>query len=141
MTKTGGFEILGRLDATLNSKGVRIGTAEIYRVVLEFPDVSGALAVEQQTDGGTRIVLFVEQNSQLTEELIADMKSALRTQASPRHVPELIVRAPALPRTRNGKLNELVVSDICMNRTERDSTTLMNPDCLDWFRNWQKQSN
>ncbi|MEY4714436.1 MAG: hypothetical protein RIQ37_766, partial [Actinomycetota bacterium] len=79
MTKTGGFEILGRLDATLNSKGVRIGTAEIYRVVLEFPDVSGALAVEQQKDGGTRIVLFVEQNSELTEGLIADMKSALRT--------------------------------------------------------------
>jgi acetoacetyl-CoA synthetase len=140
MTKTGGFEILGRLDATLNSKGVRIGTAEIYRVVMEFEGVSGALAVEQQIVGGTRIVLFVEQNSEITDEQVTAMKSALRAQASPRHVPELIVRAPALPRTRNGKLNELVVSDICMNRSERDSTTLMNPDSLQWFRSWHKQS-
>lgn len=138
MTKNGGFEILGRLDATLNSKGVRIGTAEIYRIVLEFTGVSGALAVEQKTESGTRVVLFLEQEFELTEEQINSMKSALRIQASPRHVPELIVRAPSLPKTRNGKLNELVVSDICMQRRERDSSTLLNPECLDWFRDWEK---
>lgn len=138
VTPSGGFEILGRLDATLNSKGVRIGTAEIYRIVLDFPGISGALAVEQQISSGTRVILFIEQKSELSDDLIKSMKSALRQQASPRHVPDLIVRAPALPRTRNGKLNELVVSDICMNRLERDSTTLMNPECLEWFRTWQK---
>ncbi len=135
---SGGFEILGRVDATLNSKGVRIGTAEIYRVVLNLAPITGALAVAQPFEGDTRIVLFVVTTQELDENLIQEISSSLRINASPRHVPGLIVSVPDLPRTRNGKLNELALADIVSGKPERDSSTLANPECLDWFRNWAK---
>ena len=137
-TLSGGFEILGRVDATLNSKGVRIGTAEIYRVVMNLPEITGALAVAQPVEGDSRIVLFVVTNTELTQDLVDTIQSSLRSQASPRHVPALVVSAPDLPRTRNGKLNELALADIVSGRKERDSSTLANPECLDWFRNWAR---
>lgn len=135
-TASGGFEILGRVDATLNSKGVRIGTAEIYRVVLNLPQITAALAVAQPFEGDTRIVLFVVVTKELDEKLIREISQSLRDNASPRHVPDLIVAVPDLPRTRNGKLNELALADIVSGRQERDSSTLANPECLDWFRHW-----
>ena len=137
-TSSGGFEILGRVDATLNSRGVRIGTAEIYRVVMNLPQITGALAVAQPFDGDTRIVLFVVTEDELDQSLIQVIKSSLRDNASPRHVPSLIVSVPDLPRTRNGKLNELALADIISGRPERDSSTLANPECLEWFRDWAK---
>ncbi|MCX6477840.1 MAG: acetoacetate--CoA ligase, partial [Micrococcales bacterium] len=137
-TSSGGFEILGRVDATLNSRGVRIGTAEIYRVVMNLPQIAGALAVAQPFDGDTRIVLFVVTDQELDQGLIQVIKSSLRDNASPRHVPSLIVAVPDLPRTRNGKLNELALADIISGRQERDSSTLANPECLEWFRDWAK---
>ena len=92
-TTTGGFEILGRLDATLNVKGIRIGTAEIYRVVLAIPGIRGAMAVEQPVGEDARIVLFVVvDEEELSEELEKMIRTTLRTQASPRHVPSLIVK-------------------------------------------------
>jgi acetoacetyl-CoA synthetase len=135
-TPSGGFEILGRLDATLNVKGVRIGTAEIYRVVLSIPGIVEALAVEQPYDGDTRIVLFVVVKGTLNDELDAQIRSALRSQASPRHVPSVIAAAPELPRTRSGKMTELAIADIVTGRTERDTSSLANPESLAWFRTW-----
>jgi acetoacetyl-CoA synthetase len=139
-TVSGGFEILGRVDATLNSRGVRIGTAEIYRVVLNLPQITGALAVAQPFEGDTRIVLFVVTDEDLDQELIRIIKSSLRDNASPRHVPALIVSVPDLPKTRNGKLNELALADIISGKPERDSSTLANPECLQWFRLWAKDA-
>jgi acetoacetyl-CoA synthetase len=139
-TATGGFEILGRLDATLNSKGVRIGTAEIYRVVLTIAGITGALAVAQPAGNDTKVVLFVICEGELTEDLAQEIRSTLRSQASPRHVPDVIAKAPDLPRTRNGKLNELAVSDIVSGKPERDSSTLANPESLEFFRTWTKQN-
>lgn len=139
-TATGGFEILGRLDATLNVKGVRIGTAEIYRVVLSIPGVRGAMAVEQPVGDDTRIVLFVVVEGEMSAELDSTIRTTLRTQASPRHVPSLIVTTPALPVTRSGKMTELAVADIVSGRPERDTSSLANPECLDWFRKWSESS-
>jgi acetoacetyl-CoA synthetase len=139
-TATGGFEILGRLDATLNSKGVRIGTAEIYRVVLTVAGITGALAVGQPRGNDTRVVLFLVCELELTGELEQEIRRTLHNQASPRHVPDLIVQAADLPRTRNGKLNELAVSDIVSGKPERDSSTLANPESLEFFRSWTKQN-
>lgn len=138
-TASGGFEIIGRLDATLNAKGVRIGTAEIYRVVLAIPGIAGALAVGQPFENDTRIVLFVTtaDGVALDDELQARIRSDLRALASPRHVPALIVAAPDLPRTRSGKLVELAVADIVAGRAERDTSALANPESLAWFRAWQ----
>lgn len=135
-TASGGFEILGRLDATLNVKGVRIGTAEIYRVVLSIPTVVEAMAIEQPLDGDSRIVLFLVLDGELHDELEQQIRTTLRTQASPRHVPSLIVEVPELPRTRSGKMTELAVADILANRAERDTSSLANPESLEWFRRW-----
>ncbi len=133
----GGFTLFGRSDATLNSKGVRIGTAEIYRVVETFPQVNEAMAVSQDWDGDTRVVLFLTlaPNVVLDEMLEKEIRSALRTQASPRHVPDKIVVAPQLPRTKSNKLVELAVTDVINGREVRNRDALANPDALDWFRN------
>jgi acetoacetyl-CoA synthetase len=139
-TASGGFEILGRLDATLNSKGVRIGTAEIYRVVLTVAGITGALAVGQPRGNDTRIVLFLMCEGELTGELEQEIRRTLHNQASPRHVPDVITKAPDLPRTRNGKLNELAVSDIVSAKPERDCSTLANPESLEFFRTWTIQN-
>jgi acetoacetyl-CoA synthetase len=136
-TSTGGFILFGRSDATLNSKGVRIGTAEIYRVVEAFPEILEAMAVSQDWDGDTRVILFIvmKPGSSFTQELEKEIKSALRSQASPRHVPDLIMVAPALPRTKSNKLVELAVTDVINGREIRNRDALANPETLDWFKN------
>ena len=139
-TPSGGFEILGRLDATLNVKGVRIGTAEIYRVVLSLPRVGEAMAIEQPYRDDTRMVLFVVLDTDLDDELEGSIRTTLRRQASPRHVPDVIVRVPELPRTLSGKMTELAVADILTSRPERDTSSLANPECLEWFRSWALES-
>lgn len=139
-TPSGGFEILGRLDATLNVKGVRIGTAEIYRVVLSLPRIVEAMAIEQPYQSDTRMVLFVVLDTDLDDELEVLIRTTLRRQASPRHVPDIIVRVPALPRTRSGKMTELAVADIVTGRPERDTSSLANPECLAWFRVWAAET-
>jgi acetoacetyl-CoA synthetase len=128
------------LDATLNVKGVRIGTAEIYRVVLSIPGVLEAMAIEQPHGDDARVVLFVVLDQPLSVELEGLVRSALRTQASPRHVPAVIVEVPELPRTRSGKMTELAVADIVTGRPERDTSSLANPECLNWFRDWTAAS-
>jgi len=138
-TKSGGFIIYGRSDATLNSKGVRIGTAEIYRVVETFAQVQEAMAVSQDFEGDTRVVLFItlKSGAALTAELEKEIKTALRVQASPRHVPDLIVAAPELPRTKSNKLVELAVGDVINGREVRNRDALANPAALDWFKQFQ----
>ena len=133
---TGGFTLFGRSDATLNSKGVRIGTAEIYRVVEVFPEVQEAMAVSQDWEGDTRVILFIvlKPGMSYTQDTEKAIKSALRTQASPRHVPDLIVVAPALPRTKSNKLVELAVTDVVNGREVRNRDSLANPEALDFFK-------
>ena len=133
---TGGFTLYGRSDATLNSKGVRIGTAEIYRVVETFPQVQEAMAVSQDWESDTRVILFVvvKAGQEFNENVEKEIKTALRTQASPRHVPDLIVVAPELPRTKSNKLVELAVTDVINGREVRNRDALANPDSLDWFK-------
>jgi len=135
-TKAGGFIIYGRSDATLNSKGVRIGTAEIYRVVETFTQVQEAMAVSQDFEGDTRVVLFItlKNGAELAPEFEKEIKTALRIQASPRHVPDLIVAAPELPRTKSNKLVELAVGDVINGREVRNRDALANPQALDWFK-------
>ena len=134
-SEVGGFTMYGRSDATLNSKGVRIGTAEIYRVVETFPEISEAMAVAQDWDDDSRVILFVTltAGSHMSAELEKAIKQALKTQASPRHVPDLIRVAPELPRTKSNKLVELAVTDVINGRTVRNKDALANAHALDWF--------
>ena len=134
---TGGFTLFGRSDATLNSKGVRIGTAEIYRVVESFEEIQEAMAVSQDWEGDTRVILFltIKSGRSFSPELEKSIRNALRTKASPRHVPDKIIVVPELPRTKSNKLVELAVTDVINGRTVRNLDALANPDALNWFIN------
>jgi acetoacetyl-CoA synthetase len=135
-TEHGGVVISGRSDATLNPGGVRIGTAEIYRVVEHLPEVVEALAFSQDVDGDSRVVLLVRlaPGVQLGDELQASIRRCLRDECSPRHVPAVIAAVEDLPRTRSGKLAELAVADAVAGRAVRNTDALENPEVLDAIR-------
>ena len=135
-TPEGGIVIHGRSDATLNPGGVRIGTAEIYRPVEQLDEVVECLAVGQDWEGDSRIVLFVVTTGGLDLDggLVERIRSAVRAQASPRHVPAVVLRVEELPRTRSGKLVELAVRDVVAGRPVTNLKALANPKSLDYFR-------
>jgi acetoacetyl-CoA synthetase len=137
ITPRGGMIIYGRSDATLNPGGVRIGTAEIYRQVEQIPEVEEALAVGQDVDGDVRIVLFVRMrgDAQLDEALVKRIRDRVRSGASPRHVPAVVLQVPDIPRTKSGKIVELAVREAIHGRPVRNIEALANPEALDHFRN------
>ncbi|HSV46630.1 MAG TPA: acetoacetate--CoA ligase, partial [Ramlibacter sp.] len=131
ITPRGGVVIEGRADATLNVNGVRIGTSEIYRALEAVPQVRDCAAVEHQGAAGTEIALFVTlaPGCQLGPELAATLRAAIRQHATPRHVPNLIVAVPDLPRSSNGKVAELAVRDALAGK-EPPASGLLNPEAL-----------
>ena len=141
-TENNGFIIFGRSDATLNPGGVRIGTAEIYRQVEQIEEVMEGLVVGQIWKGDTRVVLFVRlsENSDFTEELIDQIKTKIRTGASPRHVPAKIISVKDIPRTKSGKIAELAIRDLIHNKPINNITALANPECLEEYKNIKELS-
>lgn len=125
----GGVIIHGRSDATLNIAGVRIGTGEIYSALDNLPEISGALAIAQPWNGDQRIVLFLL-SSDTSTGFIERIKGEIRLKCSPRHVPHAIYFATDLPRTFNGKLAEIAVTDLANGRPVRNLASLANPECL-----------
>ena len=140
-TKNDGFIIHGRSDATLKPGGVRIGTAEIYRQVESFDEVTEALVVGQNYKDDVRIVLFVKlrENFELTEDFVKKIKSKIRTNCSPRHVPSVIKNCPDIPRTKSGKIVEIAVRKILNKETITNVEALANPEALDYFKNLDLQ--
>ena len=135
-TQESGFIMHGRSDATLNVAGVRIGTAEIYRITEEFEEVLESLAVAQKYESDTRVILFLKlkPGSELTTDLSDQIKQALKQKASPRHVPALILQAPDFPRTKSGKLVELAVTRTVNKEPIDNLGALANPESLEWFK-------
>jgi len=135
LTEHGGFVIYGRSDAVLNAGGVRIGTSEIYRPVEAMPEIAEALAVGQLWEDDTRILLFVtlQAGCTLDDELVGAIRTRLRKEASPRHVPAKIIQVPELPRTKSGKIVELAVRDVIEGRPVKNLDALANPEALDYF--------
>ncbi len=136
-TDHGGMIIHGRSDATLNPGGVRIGTSEIYAQVEKLSEVIEGLCIGQSWDDDTRIVLFVRlaEGVTLDEELIKKIKAQIRTGASPRHVPGVVVAVDDIPRTKSGKITELAVRDVVHGREVKNKEALANPEALDLFKN------
>ncbi len=140
-TDDGACVISGRSDATLNRGGVRLGTSDFYAVVEGFAEVADSLVVhlEGDDDGGLgRLVLFVvlAPGSELDDELVGRLRGALRTELSPRHVPDEIEAVPSVPRTLSGKKLEVPVKRILTGTppevaAARDS--LADPTSLEWF--------
>ena len=136
MTANGGMIVHGRSDATLNPGGVRIGTAEIYRQVEAIDDVVDSVAIGQEWDGDTRIVLFVvlREGARLDDDLRKRIKNRIRERASPRHVPAVIAQVPDVPRTLSGKVTELAVREAVHGREVKNTAALANPAALAAFR-------
>ena len=132
----GGVKIYGRSDATLNPGGVRIGTAEIYRVVEAYQEVEDSLVIGQEWNDDQRVILFLKMSSghNLNDDLVAKIKKAIRTQCSPRHVPAIILETPAIPYTINGKKVEIAVRKIIVGSTVTNQDALANPESLDFYR-------
>jgi len=131
-SKNGGMTIHGRSDTTLNPGGVRIGTAEIYRVVEQHSDVLESLVFGQDFDNDVRIVLAVrlKPNAVFSDEIIADLKLRIRNACTPRHVPAVIISVADLPRTRSNKLVELAVADAVNGRPVRNIEAIANPEAI-----------
>jgi acetoacetyl-CoA synthetase len=133
--------IHGRSDATLKVSGVRIGTAEIYRIVERFPEVADSLVASLDVDGETKVVLFVKmrEGQELTEELIERIRKALREEASPRHVPHYVVQAPDIPYTFNLKKVEIAVSNILNGRPVTNREAIVNADVLEFYERFAQE--
>ena len=137
ITDTGGVIVYGRSDATLNPGGVRIGTAEIYRIVESIDEVADSLVVGQNYNNDVRIILFVvlKNDIQLNNDLIEKIKTKIRTTATPRHVPALIYKIKEVPHTISGKKVELAVTKILNGETVENRDALANPESLKQFYN------
>jgi acetoacetyl-CoA synthetase len=135
-TSHGGFVIHGRSDATLNPSGVRIGTAEIYRLVERIDEIVESVAVGQDWKGSERIVLFVVLRAavRLDDALRGRICDTIRDGATPRHVPAVIIAVPDLPRTLSGKVSEVAVRRALHGLPVENADALANPEALAHFR-------
>jgi len=136
ITEPGGVIIYGRSDTTLNPGGVRIGTAEIYRQVESLPEVKDSIVVGQDWDHDVRGILFVKlaEGIGLTDELILRIKTTIRINATPRHVPAKVIAVKDIPYTLNGKKVEMAVRSIIHNEEVLNRDALANPEALELFR-------
>jgi acetoacetyl-CoA synthetase len=139
ITSRGTAIIYGRSDSTINRGGIRMGTSEIYRVVLGLDAVVDALVVD--ADGFMPLFVVLREGAALDDGLRAELTRRIREDCSPRHVPNEIHAVPEIPRTLSGKLLEVPVKRILLGAdparvASRDS--LANPAALDWFVEWAR---
>jgi acetoacetyl-CoA synthetase len=147
ITERGSAVIYGRSDSTLNRGGVRMGTSEFYRVVEAIPEVADSLVVDTATldgDAVGKLYLFVvpAPGKVLDAELERKIKATVKTELSPRHVPDAVVAVAAVPRTLNGKKLEVPVKRILLGATPEkvaSRDTLANPEALDAFVAYAKR--
>ena len=136
LTPHGGLVIHGRSDATLNPGGVRIGTAEIYRIVENLDEVLEAVVVGQQWKDDVRVILFVRlrEGATFDEDLEQRIRVRIREEASPHHVPHVILPVPDIPRTVSGKISEIAVRRVLHGQPLSNRDALANPEALEYFR-------
>ncbi|MFC4049944.1 acetoacetate--CoA ligase [Actinomadura syzygii] len=140
VTGHGSVVIHGRSDATLNRRGVRMGSSDIYGPVEEIPEVTEALVVGlEEPDGGYWMPMYVTlaDGVELDDDLRARIVTAIRAGVSPRHVPDEIHRAPGIPHTRTGKKLEVPVKRLLRGDdldSILDPASVDRPDLLDWYR-------
>ncbi len=136
ITKSGGVIVYGRSDATLNPGGVRIGTAEIYRIVESMKEIKDSIVVGQNWQNDIRIILFVVLNGKriLNDKLVSKIKDNIKNLASPRHIPSKIIQVKDIPRTLNGKKVEIAVTRLINGENVENSDVLANPESLKQFK-------
>ena len=136
-TSNNGFIMRGRSDATLNPGGVRIGTSEIYQQVEDIDFITEGLVVGQDYNDDVRVILFVttKNDEELDNEKIKSIKSRIRKNCSPKHVPAIIIKVPEIPRTKSGKIVELAVRKVIHGETVNNKEVIANPEALKYFEN------
>ncbi|WP_408899407.1 acetoacetate--CoA ligase [Nocardioides sp. R1-1] len=140
ITDHGSVVIHGRSDATLNRNGIRMGSGDIYEPVEALPEVREALVIGvEEPDGGYWMPLFVvlAEGVELDEALDARIRDAVRTHASPRHVPDVVIQAPGIPHTRTGKKLEVPVKKVLAGQdlgAAYDPGSVDDPELIDWYR-------
>lgn len=139
ITNSGGVVVYGRSDATLNPGGVRIGTAEIYRIVEAMDDVIESVVVGKRKNGDVEVLLFVvlKEGIELENKLTDQIKLNIRNKATPRHVPSGIYQVDDIPRTISGKKVEIAVTKIVNRDKVENKDALANPDSLDQFEKYR----
>ncbi len=137
ITKHKGVIIYGRSDTILNPNGIRIGTSEIYRQVEQLHEVLDSIAVGQKIENDIRIILFVKLKDGiiLNDQLINKIKNTIKNNASPRHVPSVILTTQDIPRTLSGKIVETAVANMIHNEPVKNKESLANPESLKCFKN------
>jgi acetoacetyl-CoA synthetase len=135
LTEHGGIIVHGRSDAVLNPGGVRIGTAEIYRQVEQLPEILESIVIGQDWQHDVRVVLFVRlrDDTKLDDALKDKIKTQIRNNTTPRHVPAKIVAVADIPRTKSGKITELAVRDTVHGKAVKNKEALANPEALDLY--------
>jgi acetoacetyl-CoA synthetase len=142
-TDEGACVISGRSDATLNRGGVRLGTSDFYTVVESMPEVTDSLVVHLEDPGGGPgeliLLLALAPGASLRESLVAEIRSRLRAELSPRHVPDVIDRVDVIPRTLSGKKLEVPVKRMLLGVAAADAASrdsLADPGALDAIERW-----
>jgi len=135
ITQHGGVVVYGRSDATLNPGGVRIGTAEIYKVVESMDEITDSLVVGKNINGDVAVILFVvtKENRILDEELSNKIKLQIRKATTPRHVPSRIFQIEEVPYTISGKKVEIAVTKILNGEKVDNKEALSNTKSLEQF--------
>jgi acetoacetyl-CoA synthetase len=139
ITSRGTAVIYGRSDSTINRSGIRMGTSEIYRAVLGLDEIVDALVVDiprPGTEGWMPLFIVLREGAELDDDLSKEIARRVRSQCSPRHVPDEVFAITEVPRTLSGKVLEVPVKRILMGTppeqaASRDS--LANPATLDYF--------
>jgi len=139
ITNSGGVVVYGRSDATLNPGGVRIGTAEIYRIVEAMDEINDSVVVGKKLNGDVEVLLFVvlKEGIELENKLTDQIKLNIRNKATPRHVPSGIYQVDDIPRTISGKKVEIAVTKIVNRDKVENKDALANPDSLDQFEKYR----
>jgi len=139
-TTNNGFIMRGRSDATLNPGGVRIGTSEIYQQVEDIDFITEGLVVGQNYNDDIRIILFVttKDNKKINEEEIKLIKSKIKKNCSPKHVPSIIIKVPEIPRTKSGKIVELAVKKVINGEELNNLEAISNPESLNFFKDLEE---
>jgi acetoacetyl-CoA synthetase len=134
-TENSGIKIFGRSDTTLNPRGIRIGTSEIYRQVQKFDQIIDSIVVAQELNNDVRVILFVKLSDglSLNSDLKKKLKNQIKISTSVYHVPKLIIQAPDIPRTKSGKLSEISVKNAINRKKITNIQSLINPDSLEFF--------
>jgi acetoacetyl-CoA synthetase len=133
--KDGTVKIFGRSDTTLNPGGVRIGTAEIYRVLDTFKIIDDSIVVGYNHNNDDLVILFVKMiNSSLTKNIAKQIRLKISTDCSPRHIPFRIIQIKDIPYTLNGKKVEISVRNILAGKKITNLDALANPECLSYYK-------